>query len=268
MSRCLAVIGVCMSLLVVMVGLSVAQDAKPWEQPGTKAGEEIVGPDGGKMVWVPAGEFMMGSPEGEGDPDEHPQHKVKLTKGFWLGKCTVTNAQYQRFCQETGREFPKDSDQGEAHPVVCVNWNDAMAYCDHYGLELPSEAQWEYAARGPQNRAFPWGNRWNPALCCNEGNKGPGGRTFPVGSFPRGNSWCGACDMAGNVWQWCADFYKEDYYKNSPDTDPEGPAASDRNVLRGGSWDFVALYCRSALRNWDAPDDRRYNFGFRCARTP
>jgi len=99
-------------------------------------------------------------------------------------------------------------------------------------------------------------------------NKGPGGHTWPVGSFPDGASWCGALDMAGNVWQWCKDWYSEKYYEVSPGDDPKGPDSGQRRLLRGGSWDLVATFCRSAYRANDGPADRFGDHGFRCSRTP
>jgi formylglycine-generating enzyme required for sulfatase activity len=262
-------------LLVIAASLSFAQDAKPWEKPGAKVGDEIIGPDGGEMVWVPAGQFLMGSLEGQGDKHEHPAHPVRITKGFWLGKCTVTNAQYRQYCQETGVEFPKDSDKGDNRPIACVGWDDAAAYCQHYGLHLPTEAQWEYAARGPECRTYPWGNEWDPRKCCNGANKGPDGSTFAVGSFLEGASWCGALDMAGNVCQWCNDWYSEAYYANSPDADPPGPGAGDSlpddvgqcRVLRGGSWGRDDPgYFRCAVRYYADPSYRVFRLGFRCVR--
>ena len=130
------------------------------------------------MVWVPPGEFMMGSPEGQGGANEHPQHRVHITKGFWVGKHEVTNAQYRAFCEATGREFPSSSDQGDDHPVVWVTWREAKAYCDHYGLSLPTEAQWAYAARGPEGRVYPGGDEWDPERLCWSENSGPGGVRF------------------------------------------------------------------------------------------
>ncbi len=241
----------------------------PWERPGANLGDEITGPDGGKMVWVPPGEFMMGSPEGEAYLDEHPQHKVRITKGFWLGKYTVKNGQYRAFCQATGRVFPEGSGNGPNHPVVCVSWDDAAAYCDHNRLVLPTEAQWEYAARGPQSLRYPWGNEWDPKKCCNFENLGAGHPpTMEVGSIPAGDSWCGLCDMAGNVWEWCADWYQEGYYAESPVDDPSGPESGIARLLRGGSWGDDAFSCRSAIRHTHDPDHGGDDFGFRVARTP
>jgi len=267
MNRALLVFAsVCSALWLTTAGY--CQDARPWEQQGAAVSDEIVGPDGGKMVWVPAGEFTMGSPNDQGEDAEHPAHRVRITKGFWLGRCTVTNAQYRRYCQETGAQFPQDSDQGDDHPVVCVTWNDAVAYCQHYGLALPTEAQWEYAARGPEGREYPWGNVWEDGKCCNAANKGPKGRTFPVGSFPEGTSWCGALDMAGNVWQWCRDWFGNDTYANSPAADPTGPDTGKFRVERGGAWRYDAVLCRSADRSNFDPERDNIRGGFRCVVTP
>ncbi len=264
--------------------------AKAWERPGKKAGEEIIGPDGGKMVWVPPGEFMMGSTPAEQDyafglakkesegakreefAPEGPAHKVRITKGFWLGKYTVTNTQYRAFCEATKRDPPVGGMHGKGpyHPMVDVKWEDAKAYCDYYGLALPTEAQWEYAARGPQSLRYPWGNDWDPKKCWNGENKGSDDpATMEVGSLPAGDSWCGASDMAGNVSQWCADWYYEGYYAKSPPADPTGPPSWEERVYRGGSWKGDPVSCRSAAREsgnptFPAGDDS----GFRCVRTP
>jgi len=240
---------------------------KPWEREGTKAREEITGPDGGLMVWVPPGEFMMGSEDA--DDDVKPVHKVRITKGFWLGKHEVTNAQYRAFCEATGKAFPEKNDQGDDHPVRYASWQDFKAYCDHYGLALPTEAQWEYAARGPEGRVYPWGNGWDSKKCCNRDNRGPDGTTFPVGSFPDGASWCGALNMAGNVREWCSDWYDYSYYANSPDTDPAGPATGRTRLTRGGMWSSYGNFCWSVSRcGWLLPGITYDEMGFRCVRTP
>jgi formylglycine-generating enzyme required for sulfatase activity len=255
------------------------QDAKPWEQPGAKAGDEITGPDGGQMVWVPAGQFMMGSGDDDKDahPDERPAHLVQITKGFWLGKCTVTLGRWKTYCQNQGSPVGRATGPTDSHPVTCVGWDDVMAYCDHYGLSLPTEAQWEYAARGPGGRKYPWGDAWDEHKCCNDANRGPTGTTFPVGSFPQGASWCGALDMAGNVWQWCQDWYDATYYQTLPVTDPPGPEAGavsglastePRRVLRGGAYALPAAVCRSASRIRDKPANGDSDYGFRVLMAP
>jgi len=217
---------------------------KPWERPGTHAGQEIVGPAGIALVWVPGGSFMMGSTDEdvayavreldtkrEWLEDEQPAHRVELS-GFWMGKTEVTVAQWRSVMGSA----PSGNDRGDDHPVVYVSWDDCVEFCEKAGLELPTEAQWEYAARGSDSRRYPWGDDWDEDRLCWSDNQGPGGRTFPVGSFPSGASWCGALDMVGNVWEWCADWYDEDYYADSPPRDPPGPTSGRGRVLRGGSW--------------------------------
>jgi len=248
----------------------------------------------GEMVWVAPGEFLMGAGEGDtqASGDEKPAHRVRITKGFWIGKYEVTNEQYARFLtanggtkNKAGQDLIYLSDSGcgvEAagnefrakegranHPVVCVTWFGAQAYCEKYGLKLPTEAQWEYAARGPEARKYPWGNDWDASKCCNNSNKGTGNPpTMEVGSLPEGDSWCGASDMAGNVWEWCADWYDAGYYAKSPASDPTGPTSGQYRLLRGGSWLDGPCGCRSAFRSYDSPVFRTLGDGFRVARTP
>ncbi len=252
--------------VILAAGLACAQGDKPWTKAGGQAGEEITGPDGAAYVWVPPGQFMMGAEDIS--YREKPVHQVQTTRGFWLRKTPVTNAQYRSFCTATGREFPSLSDRGDDHPVVWLTWEDAKAYCDHYGLRLPTEAEWEYAAAGPDARAYPWGVEWDDTKCCNWKTKDPKGGPVPVGGFPEGVAWCGALDMAGNVWQWCADWYADDYYANSPPADPGGPADGQRRVIRGGCWGLsVPKYFRCAYRNYSSGPGYRFDdLGFRCVR--
>jgi formylglycine-generating enzyme required for sulfatase activity len=259
------------ALIEQALPVMVEMGDRPWETPGIYAGQEIAGPDGGTMVWVPAGEFVMGSEDGDTDanPDEKPAHPVQITRGFWLGKCPVTLGQWKAYCAKQGLEVGRESAPGDDHPVVCVSWERATAYCRSYGLELPTEAQWEYAARGPHGRKYPWGDAWDERKCCNEANKGPDGSTYPVGSFPAGASWCGALDMAGNAWQWCKDWYDERYYQTLPAADPPGPDSGEpRRVLRGGAFALGAFACRSAIRCRDRVTATDRDYGFRVALTP
>lgn len=245
----------------------VAPDGTPWKHEGARVGDEIVGPDGGTFVWVPAGSFMMGSEDGE--DDEKPVHQVELD-GFWLGKHEVTNARYRAFCEATQRQFPSKSDQGDDHPVVYVSWDDAHGYCEHYGYSLPTEAQWEYAAAGPEGRKYPWGNDWDPEKLCWSKKVGPVKKSFVVGSFPAGASWCGALDMAGNVQEWCGDWFGENYYERSPDRNPLGPDTGTERVLRGLSWyhgysvPMDDFRCANRSR-YVSPVKRSDLGGFRCA---
>ncbi len=245
-----------LALVLVLLALTVqarAQGSGPWQRPGTRAGEEIVGPDGGRMVWVPAGEFLMGSADGAAD--ERPAHRVRLSRGFWLAKTEVTVARWQRYCQQAGVPLTAEILTPEDHPMWGVSWQDVQRYCSFYGLALPTEAQWEWAARGPEGRRYPWGNQWDPARCCNQDNPGPEGVTCPVGSFPAGASWCGALDMAGNLAEWCADWYSEAYYATSPEVDPQGPAQGTERVWRGGYCWADADECITTRRFGSEPDN-------------
>ncbi len=275
--------------LVLMTGLQATcadeEIEKPWERPGTEAGQEIEGPAGILLVWVPGGTFMMGSTDEdvqyvidhfaakrEDIQDEQPAHAVELT-GFWLAKTEVTVAQWRSVMGNLPERFAlggvifQVNDQGEEHPVVGVTWNDCRRFCQRAGLELPTEAQWEYAAGGAESWRYPWGDEWSPErLCCDE-NQGPGGKTFPVGSFPGGASWCGTLDMAGNVWEWCADRYDETHYGDSARRNPAGPPSGSTMVLRGGSWANGPNPCRTAKRCHVTPDCPCYSFGgFRVAK--
>ena len=254
-------------LLCAIGGAACAEPARAWGLPGASAGQEITGPDGNTYVWVPPGEFMMGSEAGYGGA-QRPVHLVRITRGFWIGKYEVTNARYRSYCQATGRTFPPNSYQVANHPVVYASWEDALAYCRHYGMTLPTEAQWEYAARGPDSRRYPWGDEWDPARCCHYGRRGRGGWSCPVGSFPGGASWCGARDMAGNVYEWCLDFYDEDYYRASPTDDPAGPETGSERAVRGGAWMSDPYQCRPAVRSGDVPERTISYDGFRCLIVP
>ena len=219
-----------------------------------------------ELVYVPGGTFMMGS--AGGDPDAHfngkPQHEHTI-RALWIGRTEVTAGQWQSVM---GSVPDEGNHQGEDHPVVEVSWDEATEFCGKLGLELPTEAQWEYAARGPESLNFPWGDEWDEEKCCNELNEGPGGKTSPVGSLPRGASWCGALDMAGNVWEHCADWYDEDAYERYATGDLTPPSTGFTRVLRGGSWrgrDSVEPY-RCAYRGFRAAAFYRYDdIGLRCA---
>jgi formylglycine-generating enzyme required for sulfatase activity len=219
------------------------------------------------MVCVPGGSFQMGSEEGH--DDEQPVHTVTLD-AFWLDQTEVTNAQYQQCVAaghcEASSHAGTSMFNGDAYPVEGVSWHDAVDYCSWAGGQLPSEAQWEYAARGPEALVYPWGNDWREAVAnCDEDDCKDGYETTaPVGSFPEGASWVGAQDMAGNVWEWVADWYAEDYYSQAPENNPPGPTEGQSKALRGGAWLYDTNYLRSASRVRDTPSNAYYDFGFRC----
>ncbi len=250
------------------------QPGDPWTRPS----------DGMVMVYVPGGTFLMGSDPAQ-DPDaasdEFPQHEVTLSP-YWLDKTEVTNAMYAA-CVAAGvcaaSSYANDNDyNGAAYPVVGVSWNDADAYCAWAGGQLPTEAQWEYAARGDDGRLYPWGNQFDGALAnfcdsnCTLSHRDPNvndgyALTAPVGSYaPGGDSWIGAADMAGNVWEWVDDWYAA--YENTPQTDPSGPESADYKVLRGGSWHDDPRYLRAADRVYYSPTNRDVVIGFRCVVPP
>jgi formylglycine-generating enzyme required for sulfatase activity len=219
------------------------------------------------MIYIPEGEFTIGSPAREGDADEHPAHKV-FVSGYWIGKTEVTFAQFDAFCQETGLEKPEDEGWGRGkRPVIYVSWKEANDFCawlkkkTGFVFRLPTEAEWEKAARD----RFPWGNT-KPANHLANFNKEIM-KTDIVGSYPEGASPYGVLDMAGNVWEWLVDWYAADYYENSADTDPQGPEEGEERVVRGGSWSNNAELIRSANRSQENPKSKLNIIGFRLALT-
>jgi formylglycine-generating enzyme required for sulfatase activity len=232
------------------------------------------------MVGVAAGPFLMGSDSAE--VDESPMRVVHLD-GFYIDEHEVTVSQYAS-CVDAGecdRPTRTHGDDGDyynygakdsgRHPVNGVSWFQAVAYCKWKGKRLPREAEWEKAARGVDGRTFPWGG---DAAGCSEAVMDDGadgcGRdsTWEVGSKPAGASPYGALDMAGNVWEWTADWYAKDYYASGPEKNPGGPLSGSRRAVRGGCWSDRAAYLRTAQRTYDAPGLVRSDLGFRCAMTP
>lgn len=233
---------------------SSEQPAEPW----------------GEMVLIPAGEFVMGSPDGEGHDDEHPQHVVSVDS-FYMGKYEVTFEQYDLFCEKTGRTKPSDKGWGRGkRPVINVSWHDAVAFCDWLSelsgdrYRLPTEAEWEYACRAGTTTQYSFGEdtRDLGLYSWHKGNAQK--QTHPVGTLGA-NAW-GLHDMHGNVWEWCSDWYERDYYSSSPASNPTGSANGEYRVRRGGSWYYFADSIRSADRDGATPDGTFYAMGFRCAR--
>lgn len=228
------------------------------------------------MVYVPAGAFQMGSEGGEGN--ERPVHTVTLD-AFWIDRTEVTNAQYKKcvaagVCRALACADCPDFN-GDTQPVVSVDWNDAQTYCAWAGRALPTEAQWEKAARGTDGWIYPWGNVFGKRLNFADFSHGEawsdktiddGYRsTAPVGSYPAGASPYGALDMAGNVWEWVADWYDANYYLVSPSTNPTGPISGQARMLCGGSWINDKNAVRTANRDSNDPLILINIVGFRCA---
>ena len=234
----------------------------------TKAREQ----DGMEMVYVPEGTFTMGREMGESN--EKPVRQVYLD-AYWIDKYEVTNAQYTQCvadgaCSEPSNtsSYTRSSYYGNAtyadHPVIYVNWNQAQDYCTWVGADLPTEAQWEKAARGTDGRTYPWGNNGpNNDLANYNQNEGD---TTAVGSYPEGASPFGALDMAGNVWEWVLDNYG--IYKSGDTNNPKGPTGGGTNVIRGGSYYYYTSSIRTAYRYYYFPTFTGFNVGFRCASPP
>jgi formylglycine-generating enzyme required for sulfatase activity len=220
--------------------------------------------DGQKYVWIPPGTFTMGCSPGDSEcnGNEKPARQVTISRGFWLGQTPVTVAAYKRFTKETRAEMPgappfNPGWKNEQMPIVNVSWNTAQAYCSWAGGRLPTEAEWEYAARGGSTEA-----RYGPLDEIAWYASNSGDRTHEVGQ-KRANRF-GLYDMLGNVWEWVNDWYDEKYYGNSPATNPPGPSSGEYRVLRGGSWGSDPGSVRVSLRNWGNPGSGGIGNGFRC----
>ncbi len=227
--------------------------------------------DGSTLIYIPVGEFIMGSNDYN---DEKPVHTVYLD-GYYISKYEITNKQYKQFCDKTDRSYPKDPGfSGMSsyftsypnYPVVNVNWNDAVAYCKWAGLRLPTEAEWHKGSRGTDARTYPWGDSSPGTNKANYDKSGDGyNYTSPVGNYNSGASPYGLMDMAGNVWEWCNDWYGSDYYSKSPKRNPKGPSSGSNRVLCGGSWYFDDNSIRSSNRYCTLPSSNWFNCGFRPA---
>ena len=227
--------------------------------------------DTGSMALIPGGKFIMGS--NERWDDEAPEY-IELVEKFYIDRYEVTNTEYKKFTYDTKRETPyhwrpngKIPKNKKNHPVIYVNWHDANAYCKWKGKRLPSEQEWEKAARGETGNIYPWGNTW--ALDkSNHPYKGSTG-TEPIGSYPNGKSPYGLYDMSGNVWEWVDSFYLP-----HPGNDiNRGEYGRDKRVLKGGSWfDCLSYGCGLSAptfnRSFFTPEVKNNSFGFRCAKSP
>lgn len=257
----------------------------------TAAGTERVTPaDGMPQLFIPDGSFQMGGLDSNTDPDELPPHKVTIS-AFWMDKFEVTNGMY-KLCVDAGAcDLPTsftsekhdtyfNTEQFADYPVVYATWGDANAYCEWAGKRLPTEAEWEYAARGTSLNLFPWGDE-RPDTTRANFNRNINDVTR-VGSFPAGASAFGVLDMAGNVWEWVSDYYGPEAYGSAAAVNPTGPLAAvgggERHVIRGGSYQDVEDDIRLANRGYasgpdleadmDSPEyigESSSKIGFRCA---
>jgi formylglycine-generating enzyme required for sulfatase activity len=250
--------------------------------------------DGMEMVFVPAGPFMMGSRQGDRQAyaSEKPVHEVVLD-AYWIDRTEVTNSEYA-LCVQAGacepptafgmeklnsnqREWYYSNPEYDNYPVVYVDWDAARIYCEWAGRRLPTEAEWEKAARGTDQRWFPWGNKNIRGDFLNMADRGTGydysynliedgyDDTSPVGNYPKGASPYGAYDMAGNVWEWVSDWFGRDYYAQSPLENPTGPESGTMKVLRGGSFNNSNWGVRPTTRSYLGPLYAYGYVGFRCA---
>ncbi len=243
---------------------------EPTSTPVTKVRSK----DGMEMVYVPEGEFTMGSTDSDAWANESPVREV-WSDAYWIDKYEVSNGQYQK-CVNAGKctkpssteSFSRSSYYGNAKyddfPVIYVTWHQAKAYCEWAGGSLPTEAQWEKAARGTDARKYPWGDESPNSNLVNYGEIK--GDTTAVGSYPRGASPYGAMDMAGNVWEWVKDRYKDSYDQSQIDN-PDGLSDGGSRVIRGGSWRSNDGVIRSAYRG-DFPSNSYLSIGFRCVSSP
>jgi len=259
----------------------LAERAKTAREGFKKAEQELkdfkLDPAYEAMVFIPAGQFNMG--DREGGYDEHPERKVSLA-GFYMDRYEATFAQFYNFMAVTGHRKPRlvgylGNVETEdlplfmkpLHPVIGVSWDDAVDYCRWKGKRLPTEAEWEKAARGEDHRKWPWGNQQDPSNANLLGDDDGFRYTSPVGHFKRDKSPYGIYDMAGNAMEWVSDWYQEDYYRILPISNPAGPSAGDYRVIRGTSWNDSVDHARTTSRFKMFPEYRDVTTGFRCAKS-
>jgi len=251
--------------LCVPTGFRPVRDAgfEPYTSTGMPR-EIIHDKTGIEMVFIPAGEFTMGSPpsESESFPDEQPAHMVRITRPFYFGKHEVTQAQWHKIMENNPSHF-----NGVSQPVETVSWNDCREFLGKAGdgLRLPTEAEWEYACRAGSTTIYSFGDRRSCLADHAWYKANSSDATHSVGR-KKANAW-GLYDMHGNVWEWCADWYHSEYYAGSPVNDPPGPSVGKKRVVRGGGWDQGARYCRAATRADNKATALYINNGLRVAKS-
>jgi sulfatase modifying factor 1 len=270
-------------MILMISGTSALQAAEP---PAAQNGQSSTietkkGQDGAPMVLIPAGPFTMGS--NDGLPNERPEHTVTLD-AYYIDQYEVTLGLYRKFLEATKHDAPPTWDDEAAstvsdRPAIGMKWADALAYCKWAGNRLPTEAEWEKAARGTDGRRYPWGQmqpfvdiaNYNRGVWVSETitlvgvTSGLEGMSVRHGLKEGGKSPYGLTHMAGNAAEWVADWYERDYYRKSPDKNPTGPANGDKHVLRGGSWADLPTALRVTARFSAEPDFEDRTVGFRCA---
>ena len=278
----------CLLALSLVLSMGCGQDSQsePVDAPPIQMREVppgVVQTDARGLEWIviPPGAFRMGCARGNRgcEWDEKPARPVSLSS-YRIMKSEVTVSMYRRCIEAGACTLPRDKSinsqcnwghgERELHPINCASWSQGEAFCTWAGGTLPSEAQWEYAARGPNNVVHPWGEK--PPACAlaiwGDGRREDGcGRdsTWPACARPDGNSPFGLCDMAGNVWEWVRDGYQDNFYKNGPEQDPVNTARLPFRVMRGGCWSSdKAAYLRASVRNYGEPTNRSIGNGFRC----
>jgi len=281
---------VLLTFLYLSIAFSFALTACKQSVSKLGVGSMMTGKDRAILLYVPAGKFVMGNKLEDTRAEclkmmkaqslcepiwfnaEQPPHEVELS-AFWIDQTEVTNAMYEKCVKDgvckapTNTSSPTHSNYyGNAmfanYPVLYANWNMAKIYCNYAGRRLPTEAEWEKAARGTDGRIYPWGSESPNSTSLNyDANIGD---VTEVGKYPKGKSYYGAYDMAGNVAEWVNDWFSGTYYKNSPLVNPLGPDKGQDRVLRGGSFN-ASVFVRSTSRYWFDPSFTDFNFGFRCA---
>ncbi|ALA60175.1 formylglycine-generating enzyme family protein [Nitrospira moscoviensis] len=269
-----------LSILLIMLASGVLAAETPVAKNGTGS-ETVRGKDGAPMILIPAGPFLMGS--NDGLPNERPEHTVTLP-AYYIDQFEVTAGRYQKFIESANRNIPPTWDDEAAQamgdlPAVGMSWNDAAAYCKWAGKRLPTEAEWEKAARGTDGRRYPWGHmqpfvdiaNYNRGMWVSEAvtlvpvNSGLEGMSVRHGLKEGGKSPYGLFHMAGNAAEWVADWYDREFYQKSPAANPTGPASGEKRVIRGGSWADLPNALRVTARFSAEPDYEDRTIGFRCA---